>query len=140
MNKFLPNNYKYIKIRKKLKFKKNKELKHINLKIGKIGLKCLESGRITATMLEVIRKIVIRKIKKIGKMLIFIHTNVPTTKKSAGMRMGKGSGSLDLWMVPVKKGKIIIELVNVPINLGKLVLKSVSVKLPMKTKIIINNN
>ena len=38
-------------------------------------------------------------------MLIFIHTNIPKTKKSAGMRMGKGSGSLDLWMVPVKKRK-----------------------------------
>ena len=140
MNKFIPSNYKYIKIRKKLKFKKKKELKHINLKIGNIGLKCIESGSITSTMLEVIRTTVTRKIKKVGKLLIFVHTNISTTKKSAGMRMGKGAGALDQWLIPVKKGKIIIELVDVPLSIAKLVLRSVSFKLPMKTKIIINNN
>lgn len=136
MNKYLPNDYKYIKWRKKLKYTKQKEIKHIELKIGNLGLKAIKSGYVTANMLEIIRRTVARKLKKQGKMLIFVHTNIPKTKKSSGMRMGKGKGSLDVWLIPIKQGKIFIELVGVPLSIGMLILKMISFKLPMKTKII----
>jgi len=136
MNKFIPKNYTYSKLRKRLKFKNTKEIKHINLKIGTIGLKTIESGVITATILEATRRTIARRIKKIGKMLFFVHPNVPLTKKPVGVRMGKGSGSLSVWVSPIKKGKVILELVNVPISVGNLTLKAVSHKLPFKTKII----
>lgn len=94
MNKFIPKNYNYLKLRKRLKFKTKQEIKHIDLKKGSIGLKATESGVVTATILEAIRRAISRRIKKIGKMLIFIHPNVSLTKKAVGVRMGKGSGSL----------------------------------------------
>ena len=95
MNKFIPKSYNYLKLRKRLKFKQKNELKHINLKQGTIGLKAIEAGRVTATVLEAIRRVISRRIKKIGQMLIYIHPNIALTKKPVGVRMGKGAGSLD---------------------------------------------
>lgn len=138
MNKFIPKKYKYVKIRKKLKYTKKTELKHTTLKLGTIGLKSVESSKLSSTILEIIRRIISRRIKKIGKVVIYAHCNVPLTKKSSGVRMGKGKGSLDQWIIPIKKGKIFIELLQVPRELGISVLKSVSSKLPMKTKIVNN--
>ena len=136
MNKFIPKNYRYLKVRKRLKFKVKKELKHTSLKQGTIGLKCLESGNINSIILEAIRRSISRRIKKIGKMLIYVHPNIPLTKKPVGVRMGKGSGSLNSWIIPIKKGKVIIELINVPDSIGFLALKAASHKLPFRTKII----
>lgn len=136
MNKFIPKDYKYPKIHKKLKYTTKKEFKHIDLKVGTIGLKCLESGRISSIILEDIRLSLSRKIKKIGKFIIFCHANKPLTQKSTGVRMGKGAGSLKSWVCVIKKGKVIIELKNIPHNLAYIALKSVSHKLPMKCKII----
>ena len=139
MNKFIPKSYKNGKIRKKSKFTKRKEIKHINLKNGNIGLKCLQSGQISSEVLESLRRSVNKRIKKIGKMIIYLQANKPLTKKSIGLRMGKGSGSIDSWVGVVKKGKILIELKNVPENIAWLALKSASLKLPINTKIIKNS-
>lgn len=137
MNQFIPTNYKYIKLRKKLKFHKTKEKKHIILRKGSLGLKLLESTQLTTNILESIRRSIIRRIKKVGKIEFFVHPNISITKKSVGVRMGKGAGNLDKWIVPVKKGKIIIELINVPHKIGILALKAASFKLPVKAKILI---
>lgn len=136
MNKFIPKQYKHLKLRQKLKYKKSVEIKHTYLKKGNLGLKVMESGQISDVMLESIRRALSRRIKKQGKVIFFIHPNIPLTKKSVGTRMGKGSGSFHKWIFPIKQGKILLELLNVPKNLGLLALKAASFKLPIKTKII----
>lgn len=137
MNKFIPQDYKKIKQRKRLKFTKKQENKHVTLKGGTAGLKSLESSVVSADIFEVCRKIISRRIKKIGKVIFYGHPNISLTQKSSGMRMGKGKGNLSKWVYPVRKGKILIELISVPTPLATTILKAVSFKLPMKTKIIL---
>ena len=50
--------------------------------------------------------------------------------------MGKGVGSIDGWVFPIKKGRILFELDGVSLELAKSALRSASYKLPMKSKFI----
>jgi ribosomal protein L16/L10AE len=55
--------------------------------------------------------------------------------------MGKGKGTHNIWIAPIRKGQIICEVVIFffnKINLSKKALKSGSTKLPLKTCIIFN--
>ena len=64
---------------KKLKFKTN------SLKFGKVGLKACNSGIITKKHLDAAKKILIKKIKKNGKLWIRIFLNLKLTVKSTGI-------------------------------------------------------
>ena len=50
-----------------------------------------------------------KRLKYISKLFIRVSKNLYCTKKSIGVRMGKGKGALDNIYIPVKKGKIFLE-------------------------------
>jgi ribosomal protein L16/L10AE len=55
--------------------------------------------------------------------------------------MGKGKGTHNIWIAPIRKGQIICEVITFflnSINLGEKALKSGGTKLPLKTRIISN--
>lgn len=136
MNKFIPKNYKYKKIHKKVYINKLINFKLNYLKYNTCGLKILTNGLLSSIVLETIRKFIIKRIKKTGKLIINAYPYIPITKKSIGMRMGKGVGKIDKWVYPVKKGLILLELNNVSINIAKIIFKSISYKLPIKSKFV----
>lgn len=136
MNKFIPKNYKYKKIRKRVRVNKLKDYRTSNLRDFEYGLKVLDNTIISATVLEAARRSITRKLKRLGRLKINGFPNIPITSKPLGVRMGKGVGSIDTWVFPVKKGRILFELKNVSIDLAKSALRSASFKLPVKTKFI----
>ena len=52
--------------------------------------------------------------KREGQIWIRIFPDKPVTKKPAEVRMGKGKGSPEYWVSPVKPGKILFEADGVP--------------------------
>jgi large subunit ribosomal protein L16 len=50
--------------------------------------------------------------------------------------MGKGKGSLDHWVCPVKRGRIIFEVEGVDAEVAKQAFQLAQAKLPIKTAII----
>jgi large subunit ribosomal protein L16 len=117
------------------------EQKNIILKKGSLGLKALENKRITYNQLEACRKSIRRMLKKDGLVFLRIFTYHSITKKPLASRMGKGKGSHNIWVAPIKKGQIICEVVTFflnKINVSKKALKSGGSKLPLKTSIIHN--
>jgi large subunit ribosomal protein L16 len=88
---------------KTIKFKKNHKSKksYLTLQAQKIfflssgffGLKALESGKLNYKQIEACRKSLRRDMKKKGKIFIRVFTYHSTTKKSVGIRMGKGKGN-----------------------------------------------
>lgn len=85
----------------------------INRRISKANsyaIKSLEHGRVTEFQIEAARKAVKRIIKKKGELVIRVKPYHTLTKKSAGVRMGKGKGRVDSVVYPIKPGKIILEL------------------------------
>jgi len=130
---------------KKTKFKKFKknylvnciETKANQLTKGLVGLKILESTRLTSRQLESIRQSVNRNLNRKGKIWFNIFPNISVTAKPTENRMGKGKGSVSYWFAPVKVGTILLEIGGVPFIKAKQALLKGAKKLPIKTKIII---
>ena len=121
-------NYRKGKITK-LEFKSNK------LKFGTIGLKCIESGIITARQLESARQSIVRKTNRKIKLWIRIYPNLPITAKPSEVRMGKGKGAVHHWAAKVKAGQVIFEMCCTEFYLSTLAFNIGKSKLPLRTKI-----
>jgi len=106
------------------------------LNFGAYGLKAMEPGRITARQIEATRRAVTRHIKRAGRVWIRIFPDVPVSKKPTEVRMGKGKGSPEYWMVRIQPGKVMFELDGVPLDLAKEAFERGAAKLPIKTKFI----
>ena len=103
---------------------------------GKYAIKILEETRLTAKQIEATRKIIIRKMKKLGFLWIRVFPDIPVTAKPTENRMGKGKGTVSTWVAKVKKGQILYEISGVSLENAKKILKAGSHKLPVKTKFI----
>lgn len=103
---------------------------------GKYALKVLKETRLTSKQIEATRRIIIRKMKKLGFLWIRIFPNTPITIKPTENRMGKGKGAVSFWVAKVKKGQILYEISGISLENAKKVLKAGSNKLPVKTKFI----
>jgi large subunit ribosomal protein L16 len=106
------------------------------LNFGAYGLKAVEPARLTARQIEATRRAVTRHIKRAGRVWIRVFPDVPVSKKPTEVRMGKGKGSPEYWMVRIQPGKVMFELDGVPLELAKEAFERGAAKLPMKTKFI----
>jgi large subunit ribosomal protein L16 len=100
---------------------------------GGHALKTLELGRISAKEMEALRKVVTRKLKRMGKLQFKIFPNTPVTTKPIEVRMGKGKGSVSSWVACVKPGRVLCVISGVKPALAYNALKSASNKLSVKT-------
>jgi len=108
---------------------------------GQLALKALENKRINYNQLEACRKSVKRMLKKNGLVFLRIFTYHSITKKPLASRMGKGKGTHNIWIAPIKKGQIICEVIVFFLNkidISKKALKSGGTKLPLRTSVILN--
>lgn len=106
------------------------------LNFGAYGLKAMEPGRISARQLEATRRAITRHIRRVGRVWIRVFPDVPVSKKPAEVRMGKGKGSPELWVVRVKPGKIMFELDGVPPELAREAFERGAAKLPIRTRFV----
>ncbi|WP_169568520.1 50S ribosomal protein L16 [Sneathiella limimaris] len=106
------------------------------LNFGAYGLKAVEPGRITARQIEATRRAITRHIKRAGRVWIRIFPDVPVSKKPTEVRMGKGKGSPEYWMVRIQPGKVMFELDGVPADLAREAFERGAAKLPVKTKFV----
>lgn len=104
------------------------------INFGKYAIQALEAGRITQQQIEAARRVIVRKMKRAGKVWIRIFPDIPVSSKPAEVRMGKGKGSIDRWICRVKKERILIEIDGVPEELAKRALLSGSNKFPIRSK------
>jgi large subunit ribosomal protein L16 len=121
---------------KKVYKKKIKNIKFNNVKLGIVGIRTLESGRLTPKQLEAIRRIVVRLTKRAGKFWLRVFVDQPLLKKSKGSRMGKGAGNINLWVMDLKVGQIILEISAVSIKVAKKIIISAKGKLPINSEFV----
>jgi large subunit ribosomal protein L16 len=107
------------------------------LSFGKYGLVALEPKRITARQIEAARIAMNRHIRRQGKIWIRIFPDKPITKKPAETRMGKGKGTPEVWVAPVKPGRILFEMDGVPRETAQEAFRLAGHKLPIKTKFVV---
>ena len=106
------------------------------LSFGGYGLKALEPERVTARQIEAARRALTRHMKRMGRVWIRVFPDVPVSKKPIEVRMGKGKGTPELWVVRVKPGRILFEVDGIPQATAKEALTLAAAKLPVKTRFI----
>ena len=107
-----------------------------HLNFGAYGMKSLDNARVTARQIEAARRAITRHLKRAGRVWIRIFPDVPVSKKPAEVRMGKGKGSVEFWVAPVKPGRVMFEIDGVPYELAEEALKRASAKLPISTRFV----
>jgi large subunit ribosomal protein L16 len=125
-----PKKVKYNKARK-IRIKRM-EYRQNNVVFGSYGLKTLDGGKISSRQIEAVRRVIVRKLKRTGKLWIRVFPNVPITAKPNEVRMGRGKGSVDQWVGVVKPGTIIYEIGSTKESLAQKALMSGAKKLSMK--------
>jgi large subunit ribosomal protein L16 len=115
---------------------------------GNFSLKATESGYITASQLETVKRISIKFLKdhgsnqlRMGKQNIVwlrVHPTFFVTSKGSEVRIGGGKGSLKTRVVKIDSGQIILEFNLESITIARKLLKLISIRLPIK--IVLNSN
>lgn len=129
-----PKRTKFRKMQKG-RMKGNAQRGH-EIAFGSFAIKSLEECWMTARQIEAARIAVTRYMKREGQIWIRVFPDKPVTKKPAEVRMGKGKGSPELWVAPIRPGRIIFEADGVPLEIAKEALRLAAQKLPVKTKFI----
>ena len=103
---------------------------------GDFALQALEPAWVTARQIEAVRRVIVREMKRRGKMWIRIFPDKPITAKPAETRMGSGKGSVDHWVAVVKPGRMMFEVSGVDAGIAKVALLQAAYKLPMKCQVV----
>ena len=106
------------------------ETNTVNLDFGTFGLTVLESARISANQLESVRKVLSRKMKRMGKIWFRVTADRGVTG------MGRSKGSVDYYACYVAAGRILLEIDGVNRDIAMMALRSCQYKFPCKTRII----
>lgn len=135
---FMPKKTKYRKQQKGRN--RGKSYRGNSIAYGSIAIKALEAGRIDSRQIESARVAMTRKIKRSGKVWIRVFPDKPLTAKPLEVRMGKGKGAVDKWVMNIKPGRICFEMAGVDHQLAKEALTLAIHKLPFKAKIVTREN
>jgi len=112
------------------------ETRATEINFGSFGLKSLETKWVTSRQIEAARRVIIRYLRKGGKLWIRIFPDKPVTFKGNEVPMGGGKGGIDHYAFPIKPGRIIFELDGVKEEIAREAFKIDGDKLPVKTKFV----
>ena len=135
-----PKRVKYRKVQKGKGGEKGVTFRGAEIAFGSFAMKTLEQGWITSRQIEAARIAVTRYMKREGQIWIRIFPDKPITKKPAEVRMGKGKGSPEYWVAPVKPGRILFESDGVPLDVAQEAMRLAAQKLPVKTKFVVRRD
>jgi len=130
----MPKRTKYRKVMKGRN--RGKSFRANEITYGEIAIKAVEHGRIDSRQIEAARIAMTRKIKRQGKVWIKVFPDKPLTQRPLEVRMGKGKGPVDRYVMNIKPGKVCFEMAGVSEELAREALTLAQHKLPFKTKII----
>ena len=108
-----------------------------NVTYGDYGLQATSPAWVTSRQIEAARIAMTRYIKRGGKVWIKIFPDRPITQKPAETRMGKGKGSPEFWVAPVKPGRVMFEMNGVSEEIAREAMRLAGHKLPLKSKFVI---
>lgn len=128
----IPKRTKYRKFQKG----RCKGIQSNNFKIplGRYKIISLSNARLRASTIESVRRVMTRKLKRIGQILVSLHPSLSVTEKPLEVRMGKGKGSVSFWVCRIKKGQTLYEIDGVSYSKGHAAWQLANMKLPIKTK------
>lgn len=110
------------------------------LAFGSFGIKSLGTIWLTGRQIEAARVAVTRYMQRQGQVWIRVFPDKPITKKPLDVRMGKGKGAPEGFVVPLEPGRVIIEVDGIPFDTAKEALRLAAQKLPITTKFVVRRD
>lgn len=110
------------------------------LAFGNFGIKSLGTIWLTGRQIEAARVAVTRYMQRQGHVWIRVFPDKPITKKPLDVRMGKGKGNPEGFVVPLAPGRIIFEIDGVSYDVAKEALRLAAQKLPITTKFVVRRD
>ena len=107
-----------------------------NMDFNIFKLISISHGRITDKQIAAISAVINKIIKKIGSFKLNIYADHPVTKKSLGIRMGKGKGVINHRVYNARIGITICYIKTFYALKAYKALKLAQIRLPIKTKIL----
>ena len=127
---------KRVKYRKQMRGRMTgKALRGAEVTMGEYGLQALEPGWVTARQIEAARRVIVRGMRRRGKLWIRIFPDKPYTQKPPETRMGKGKGNVEYYVAVVKPGRIMFEVGGLPEDIAVEALRQAIYKFSIKTKV-----
>lgn len=99
-------------------------------------MKALDNWYLTNRQIEAARKVIVRYVRKLGKIWIRVFPDVPYTKKWLEMPMGKWKWEVDTFRVRIRRWRVLFEINGVKRELAHEAFKQATYKLPIKTRIV----
>jgi large subunit ribosomal protein L16 len=129
---------KRVKYRKQMRGRmKGKASRGAEVHFGDFGLQAVEPGWVTARQIEAARRVMVRHMRRRGKVWIRVFPDKPITKRAAESRMGKGKGNVEFWVAVAKPGRVLFEIGGgVPEDVAIEALRLAAYKMSVKTQII----
>ncbi len=131
-----PRKVKHRKWQKGRSRNREKETRAVELSFGSAGLKALSNAWVSSKQIEAARRVLVRYLRKEGKMWIRIFPDKPVTKKPPEVKMGGGKGDVDHYVAVVRAGRIIFELDGLDKEKAREALRQAAFKLPLKTRVV----
>jgi large subunit ribosomal protein L16 len=104
---------------------------------GEFGLQAEECAWVTARQIEAARRVIVRYLRRGGRMWIRVFPDKSVTKKAAETRMGSGKGAPDHWVAVVKPGRMLFEIAGIKEETAKEAMHLASYKLPIKARFVV---
>lgn len=114
---------------------KGKAQRGCNVDFGEYGLVAQEPAWITGQQIEAARVAMGRALEGEGSYWIRIFPDKPYTQQPLETRMGKGKGSVESYVCPVRPGRVLFE-VAADEELARESLRRAGMKLPIKCKFV----
>ena len=115
---------------------KGKATRGNKISFGIFGIQAVSPNWITSRQIEACRRVLIRYVRRTGKLWIRVFPDKPVTFRAPESRMGTGKGSVEYWVFPVRPEKIIFEITGLSENRAREAFRIVSAKLPIKTRFV----
>lgn len=103
---------------------------------GDFGIQAIQSTWITSRQIEASRRVLIRYVRRAGKLWIRIFPDKRITNRPAETRIGSGKGRPEYWVATVYPGTIIFELQGISENVVRQATRLVRSKLPVKVQLV----
>ena len=128
---------------KKTKYRKSHKAKRggmatrgTTVSFGSYGLKATTACWVTSRQIEAARRVITRYVQRTGKLWIRVFPDRPVTVKGGEIPMGKGKGSVDHYIVPVKPGMILFEIEGIGESEAREAMRLAAHKLPVKCQFV----
>ena len=107
-----------------------------DVSFGAFGIKAVTSSIITGKQIETVRRILAKRIKKTGRIIIRIFPHIPVTAKPIGVRMGGGKGGVEFYVASVAAGTVMFEMDGISYIEAKEIFDTIKHKMPIECSLV----